>query len=122
MLIRQLESLVWLSRWYNGRAARLSRTHAEHTQQLEDLIRGKLGYNVFRYEQELTINGVTVIATCTPERVIIHGVGTAGRLMAEVSPQQLLFKEGPEHRGKVLRMRKLKLIIGKEARHGSTSH
>lgn len=73
MLIKDVKSLIWLCRWYNGRRARLQQLHDEHLGNLTNLILDDLG-GVPTQPAELTLCGFTlqiVPAPCGLELVSI---------------------------------------------------
>ena len=59
MLIKDVKSLIWLCRWYNGRRHRLQQLHDEHLGNLVSLILDELG-GVPLQPVELTFCGFTL--------------------------------------------------------------
>ena len=78
MRVKYIRSLLWLSRWHNGRAQRLSHLHRAHLATLTELVLSELGARSYRYRVELTLYGIPVVASCTPHGVQIHSIGAPG--------------------------------------------
>lgn len=66
MRTKELRSLVWLYRWYSGRAARLDEIHHSHLAILQQLVLDELGG--FPDEPvELSLYGFAVLVSATPD-------------------------------------------------------
>lgn len=59
MLIKDVKTLIWLCRWYNGRKHRLQQLHDEHLGNLVNLIIDELG-GVPQQPAELALCGFTL--------------------------------------------------------------
>jgi hypothetical protein len=71
--IKELRSLVWLYRWYGGRAQRLDDLHRSHLAILQQLVLDELG-GIPDEPVELYLCGFAVLVTATQEGLSVLSI------------------------------------------------
>ncbi len=73
MRLKEIKSLIWLCRWYNGRAQRLEEIHQNHLATLTGLVLDELGV-IPQEDVELTLCGFAVHVAFEPTGLTLHSI------------------------------------------------
>lgn len=73
MRIKDVKSLVWLYRWYNGRQERLLETHQAHLAAVFPLVVEQLG-GTPRGSTEVCLCGFTLIVSSSPDGLTVESI------------------------------------------------
>ena len=73
MRIKDVKSLVWLYRWYNGRRERLHETHQAHLATVSQLILEQLG-GTPHGSTEVCLCGFTLIVSPSPDGLALESI------------------------------------------------
>ena len=73
MRLKDVKSLVWLYRWYNGRSQRLHETHQAHLATLSQLVVEQLG-GTPQDSTEVCLSGFTLIVSASPDGLAVESI------------------------------------------------
>ncbi|MFA5010203.1 MAG: hypothetical protein WC553_03175 [Patescibacteria group bacterium] len=73
MRIKDIKSLVWLYRWYNGRSQRLQETHQVHLAAVSQLVVDELG-GTPQGSTEVCLCGFSLIVKASPDGLAIESI------------------------------------------------
>ena len=79
MRIKDVKSLVWLYRWYNGRRERLHEAHQAHLANVSQLVLEELG-GTPQGSKEVCLCGFTLIVSPSPDGLALESIAPPASL------------------------------------------
>lgn len=73
MRIKDIKSLIWLTRWYNGRSQRLSDLHQTHLATVFQMVMDELG-GTSRENAELELYGFKLVVSTSPDGLVVKSI------------------------------------------------
>ena len=75
MRIKETKSLLWLSRWYNGRSQQLMALYDDHESTLKAVVLERLGKRKFCKRRVIEVCGITLTVSYSKDQgLTIHSI------------------------------------------------